>query len=126
MKHNKMKEEKGPKNNIMNGLMMVGRHQKGGTWHHSFFKRISFGVNYNETFALIAKFVSIRCILALITIESMEIHQMNIKIAILNGDLQKEIYMEQPQGFTQGGDKHGESTHGQSNLEHWIVVKHIF
>jgi hypothetical protein len=91
-----MKEEKGPKDNIMNGLMMVGCHQKGGTWHHSFFKRISFGVNYNETFALIAKFVSIRCILALITIESMKIHQMTVKIAILNGDLQKEIYMEQP------------------------------
>jgi hypothetical protein len=34
----------------------VGCHQKGGTWHHSFFKRISFGVNYNKTLALIAKF----------------------------------------------------------------------
>jgi hypothetical protein len=78
----------------------VGCHQRGGTWHHSFFKRISFVVNYNKTLTLIAKFVSIHCILALITIENMEIHQMNVKTAIINGDLQKEIYMEQPQGFT--------------------------
>ncbi len=39
----------------------------------------TFGVNYNETFAPIAKFVSIHCILALIAIEDMEIHQMDVK-----------------------------------------------
>jgi hypothetical protein len=44
--------------------------------------------------------VSIRCILALATIEDMEIHQMDVKTAFLNGDLEEEIYMEQPEGFT--------------------------
>jgi hypothetical protein len=34
----------------------------------------------------------------------MEIHQMDAKIAFLNGDLKKEIYMEQPKGFTQEGE----------------------
>jgi hypothetical protein len=48
--------------------------------------------------------VSICCILALTTIENMEIHQMDIKITFLNGDLEKKIYMEQPKGFTQGGE----------------------
>jgi hypothetical protein len=64
----------------------------------------TFGVDYNETFAPIAKFVSIRCILALATIEDMEIHQMDVKPAFLNGDLEEEIYMEQPKGFTQEGE----------------------
>jgi hypothetical protein len=54
----------------------------------------TFGVDYNETFAPVAKFVSIRCILALAAIEDMEIQQMDVKIAFLNGDPEKEIYME--------------------------------
>jgi len=48
--------------------------------------------------------VSIRCILALAAIENMEIHQMDVKTAFLNGDLEKEIYMEQPEGFAQEGE----------------------
>jgi hypothetical protein len=60
----------------------------------------TFGVDYNETFAPVVKFVSIRCILALAAIEDMEIHQMDVKTAFLNGDLEKEIYMEQHEGFT--------------------------
>ncbi len=54
----------------------------------------TFGVDYNETFAPIVKFVSIGCILPLSTIEDMEIHQMDVKIAFINGDLEEEIYME--------------------------------
>ncbi len=64
----------------------------------------TFGIDYNETFALDAKFVSIRFILALAAIEDMEIHRMDVKIAFFNGDLEKEIYMEQPEGFTQEGE----------------------
>jgi len=64
----------------------------------------TFGVDYNETFAPVAKFVSIRCILALAAIKDMEIHQMDVKTAFLNGDLEEEIYMEQPEGFTQEGE----------------------
>ncbi len=39
----------------------------------------TLGVNYNETFAPVARFVSIHCVLALATIEDMEIHQMDVK-----------------------------------------------
>jgi hypothetical protein len=55
-------------------------------------------VDYNETFALVAKFTSICCILTLVALEDMEIHQMDMKTAFLNGELEEEIYMEQPQG----------------------------
>jgi hypothetical protein len=54
----------------------------------------TFGVDYNKTFALVTKFVLICCILALAAIKGMEIHQMDVKTAFLNGDLEKEIYME--------------------------------
>jgi hypothetical protein len=64
----------------------------------------TFGVDYNETFAPIAKFVSIHCILALAAIEDIKIHQMNIKTTFFNGDFEEEIYMEQPEGFTQEGE----------------------
>jgi hypothetical protein len=64
----------------------------------------TFGVDYNETFAPVANFMSIRCVLALAAIEDMEIHQMDVKTAFLNGDLEEEIYMEQPEGFTQEGE----------------------
>jgi hypothetical protein len=48
--------------------------------------------------------VSIHCILALAAIEDMEIHQMDVKTALFNGDLEEEIHMEQPKGFTQEGE----------------------
>jgi hypothetical protein len=47
----------------------------------------TFRVDYNETFAPVVKFVSIRCILALVAIEDTEIHQMDVKTAFFNGDL---------------------------------------
>jgi hypothetical protein len=59
----------------------------------------TYRVDYNETFALVAKFTSIRCILTLAALEDTKIHQMDMKIAFFNGELEKEIYMEQPQGF---------------------------
>ncbi len=34
----------------------------------------------------------------------MEINQMDVKTTFFNGDLEEEIYMEQPKGFTQGGE----------------------
>ncbi len=66
----------------------------------------TYGVDYNETFASIAKSTSIRCIIALAALEDMEIHQIDVKTAFLNGELEEEIYMEQPQGFVHQGGKH--------------------
>ena len=38
-------------------------------------------------------------LIAIAAIHNLEIHQMDLKTAFLNGDLDKEIYMEQPEGF---------------------------
>ncbi len=63
-------------------------------------------MDYNKTFAHVAKFTSIRCILALMALEDMEIHQMDVKTTFLNGELEEEIYMEQPHGLVHQGGKH--------------------
>jgi hypothetical protein len=61
------------------------------------------GLDYNETYAPVAKFNSIRVILALAAVHDLEVHQMDVKTAFLNGDLVEEIYMEQPPCFVEAG-----------------------
>jgi hypothetical protein len=57
------------------------------------------GIDYLETFAPVAKFCSIRALLSLTAYYDLELHQMDVKTAFLNGDLDVDIYMEQPDGF---------------------------
>lgn len=59
------------------------------------------GVDYNETFVPIAKMNSIHLTLAIVATHGWVVHQMDVKSAFLHGDLDEEIYMEQPQGFIQ-------------------------
>jgi hypothetical protein len=56
-------------------------------------------IDYDETFAPVAKFASLRSILALAAEEDLEVHQMDVKSAYLNGILKQEIFMEAPPGF---------------------------
>ena len=57
------------------------------------------GVDYDETFAPVARFSSIRVVISVVAEMGWRIHQMNVKTAFLNGLLQEEVYLEQPQGF---------------------------
>ena len=45
------------------------------------------------------RFSSIHLILAIVTGMDLELHQMDVKTTFLNGELDEEIYMEQPVGF---------------------------
>ena len=49
---------------------------------------------------------SIRVVLGLDANMNLEIKQLNVKIVFLHGDLEEEIYMEQPEGFTIKGKEH--------------------
>lgn len=57
------------------------------------------GVDYEEVFSPVARYTSVRSLLALANAQDLEIHQMDVKTAFLNGSLYCEIYMSQPKGF---------------------------
>ena len=54
------------------------------------------GINYKETFSPVSKKDSLRIILALVAHFDLELQQMDVKTAFLNGDLEDEAYMKQP------------------------------
>ena len=54
------------------------------------------GVDFNETFAPVARLESIRILLAITSHLNFKLYQMDVKSAFLNGMLQEEVYVEQP------------------------------
>ena len=60
-------------------------------------------IDYFDTFAPVARISSIRVLLALASVYKLVIHQMDVKTAFLNGDLEEEIYVVQPKGFVVPG-----------------------
>eukprot|EP00253_Pinus_taeda_P031750 PITA_31750 len=64
------------------------------------------GIDYEDTFAPTAKWNTIRLTLASAAQKGWKVHQMDVKSAFLNRDLQEEVYMTQPQGFEVEGQEH--------------------
>jgi hypothetical protein len=57
------------------------------------------GIDYEETFSLVARYTSIRTVIAITAVKKWKIHQMDVKTTFLNGEIEEEVYVEQPQGF---------------------------
>jgi hypothetical protein len=65
-----------------------------------------YGIDYDEVFTPMARLDSIRLLIALAVHEGWEVHHMDVKSVFLNGDLQEEVYVEQPVGFIIAGKEH--------------------
>ena len=64
------------------------------------------GLDYFDTYSHVTRITSIRMLIAIAAVYKLEIHQMDVKTAFLNGDLEEEIYLEQPKGFIVPGQEH--------------------
>ena len=61
------------------------------------------GVDYDETFSPVIRFESLRTLIALATPKGLKLHQMDVTAAFLNGHLEQQVYMKQPEGFIAQG-----------------------
>ncbi|GJZ11457.1 zinc finger, CCHC-type containing protein [Tanacetum coccineum] len=86
------------------------------------------GIDYFDTYAPVARITTIRLLLALASIYNLVIHQMDVKTAFLNGDLDEEVYMKQPEGFVMPGNEHKVRLIVTSNQvdRHWKAITRVF
>ena len=64
------------------------------------------GVDYDETFCPVIRFESVRTVIALTAKHDLKLHQLDITTAFLNGELNEDIYMKQPEEFEVKGKEH--------------------
>ncbi|RVW16046.1 Retrovirus-related Pol polyprotein from transposon TNT 1-94 [Vitis vinifera] len=88
------------------------------------------GIDYFDTYAPVARTTSIRILFALASIHNLFVHQMDVKTAFLNGDLNEEVYMEQPEGFVLLGNENkvfSKLSRFTSNpsVEHWKAIGRV-
>lgn len=57
------------------------------------------GIDFEETFALVARMEAIHMFLVFSAYKSFRVYQRDVKSTFLNGDLEEEVYIKKPDGF---------------------------
>ena len=65
-----------------------------------------YGTDYDETFCPVVRLESLRTIIALAVQHGLKLHQVDVGTAFLNGKLEEDVYMRQPEGFVTKGQEH--------------------
>ena len=65
--------------------------------------RQRYGIDYDEVFAPVARFESIRILIALAAQECWSLHHLDVKSSFLNGEIKEEIYVSQLEGYVKEG-----------------------
>jgi hypothetical protein len=65
--------------------------------------RQEYGVDFDKVFSPIVKMITLRFLLGVVALKDLELLQLYVKRTFLHGDLDEEIYIEQPQGFALPG-----------------------
>jgi hypothetical protein len=63
------------------------------------------GEDFFDTYSPVARLTTIRVLLSLAASHGLLVHQMDVKTTFLNGELDEEIYMDQPDGFVVDGQE---------------------
>jgi hypothetical protein len=65
--------------------------------------RQKHGIDFEEVFAPVSRQPTVRALLSVAAMQSLEVEQLDVKTAFLNGDLKEDVWIEQPAGYTEGG-----------------------
>ena len=74
------------------------------------------GLDYGDMFSLVANVASVCLFIDIVTLQRWPLYQLEVKNFFLNGDLQEEIYIEQPPSFVAHGESFGLICHLRKSL----------